>query len=296
MPNIQFLISKYQNKLPRLELELIIAHGINKLREFVFTHPDYKLTDQKYDRIKGLIRRREKGEPIAYLTGHKEFFGLDFIVNKNVLIPRPETEMMVELAVERITHGSQQNSKKMIIDIGTGSGCVLISLIKELQKIPAFNIELSRFVAIDISKRALNIAQKNAKMHSVNRLIKFELGDLLEPILNNSKIKNQKSKIYILANLPYLTPSQIQNSPSIRHEPKLALEAGSDGLKYYKKLFKQINKIALNNKITVFCEIDETQADNFLMLAKASFADTKYNFELKKDFAGHPRMAVIDFI
>ncbi|OGF27519.1 hypothetical protein A2303_01495 [Candidatus Falkowbacteria bacterium RIFOXYB2_FULL_47_14] len=238
-----------------------------------------------------LIKKRLSGLPVAYLIGHKSFYGLDFIVNKNTLVPRPETEMMVDLTT-RYSQLITRNEQMLMVDVGTGSGCIIISLAKQiLSRFPTPD-----FIATDISPEALAVARKNAKQHGVNKQIKFLRGNLLLPVLSDknfqSKIKNQKPKIIITANLPYLTPTQIKNSPSIKHEPKIALSAGPDGLKYYRQLFMQIRQM-LNVKyqMSIFCEIDPSQSAKIKQLAKRELP--KHKFEIKKDLAGYDRLAVI---
>src|SRR3989339_1365666 len=282
---------------PHLDAELILSAVLKKSREFLLTHPERKLTPNQAKKFEMLIKKRLSGLPVAYLIGHKSFYGLDFLVNKNVLVPRPETEMMVDL----ITRNSQlvtHNARTTIVDVGTGSGCIIVSIVKQLQNISAqggFALG-GQFLATDVSPAALLIARKNAKQHGVNKHIKFLRGDLLLPVLSyknfQSKIKNQKPEIIITANLPYLTPTQIKNSPSIKHEPKIALSAGPDGLKYYRQLFMQIRQM-LNVKyqMSIFCEIDPSQSAKIKQLAKRELP--KHKFEIKKDLAGYDRLAVI---
>ena len=271
-----------KNKIPNssMDAEILLAHILKCSREYLITHSDKNLLNPKIRLFEKYIIRRIKGEPIAYITGHKEFYGLDFFVNKNVLVPRPETELMVEEVLEHVTHNTQHTT---IIDIGTGSGCVIISLAKLLK----FEI---RYLAIDISKSALTIARKNAKLHHVDKKIKFFYGDLLEPILNNLK-----NHTIITANLPYLTPTQIKNSLTIQKEPKLALAAGNDGLKYYHELFNQINSVDLSScsHVSLYLEIDPSQKTSISKLIKQKFPQAK--FQIKKDLRDHCRLVCISF-
>jgi len=257
--------------LPIFEIELILAHVLKKPREYIIAHPEHELTKLQIANCKLQIAKRLKGLPIAYITGHKEFYGLDFFVNKNVLIPRPETEFMVDEALRLATHSSQPIT---LIDVGTGSGCIVITLAK--------NLSNSKFIGIDISSQALLVARKNAKFHSVNKKIKFLRGSLLSPL------KIQNSKLIILANLPYLTPSQIKDSPTIKYEPKSALSAGSDGLKYYRQLFKRIKDL---RDAHVLCEIDPGQTKKIKQLVKCELPEAA--FQIKKDLSGLNRLVVI---
>jgi release factor glutamine methyltransferase len=183
---------EYFEKIDRLDLDLIVGDVMKKPREFVMTHPEFKLSKVQGLKIKSLIARRMKHEPIAYILGHKEFFGLDFKVTPDTLIPRPETELLVEEVLKL----APKNRK--IMDIGTGSGNIIISLAKNLP-------EKNNFVAIDISKKALTIARHNAKLHKVDKKIKFLHGNLLDPIIKNRSMFHAPCSMIILANLPYLS-------------------------------------------------------------------------------------------
>jgi len=289
-------LEKFNIKTANLDAEILLFYTIKKSREFILTHSEHKLTESQITNFNSLIKKRSKGNPVAYLMGHKEFYGLDFLVNKDVLIPRPETELMIDEVLNFISHISRPMS---FIDIGTGSGCIIISLIKQLL---TFNFQLStfNFFATDISKNALVVARKNAKKHKVK--IKFLEGNLLEPFFENHKLSNPKNPIIITANLPYLTPSQLKNSLSIKKEPKIALVAGSDGLKYYEELFKQIkllvtsypsNSAGKQLQITIFCEIDPQQKIKIGTLIKKELPNS--SFQIKKDLNGHSRLVIVKF-
>ncbi|MFH0923530.1 MAG: peptide chain release factor N(5)-glutamine methyltransferase [Candidatus Falkowbacteria bacterium] len=286
---------------PRLDAEILLSHVLKKPREYLFTYPNHKISKSLVTRYALRVTRRIKGEPIAYIIGRKEFYGLDFFVNKNVLVPRPETELMVDEAL-RITHNpanalqSGAGAQRItLIDIGAGSGCIIISLIKELTKSkfpPAIFCGI-KFLATDISKPALTIARKNAKLHKVDKKIRFLNGNLLEPIIKNKKFSLLTSNFLLLANLPYLTPAQIKSSPSIQCEPKLALMAGHDGLKYYRELFKQIKKLnALRVTRYALCEIDPCQTIKIKWLIKREFPHAK--IQIKKDLSGLNRLVIIN--
>ena len=199
---------------------------------------------------------------------------------------------MVEETLKLITHNSQPcpSGRRVVtlVDVGTGSGCIIITLAKLLNL---------KFLAIDISEKALIIARQNAKNNQVNKKIKFIKGNLLEPILKN-KLINNSHPLIILANLPYLTPTQIKNSPSIKYEPKLALTAGKDGLKYYRRLFKQTNdlrniKCKLRD-INILCEIDPSQTAKIKQLIKRELP--KASYQIKKDLSGLNRLVIIKIL
>jgi release factor glutamine methyltransferase len=254
-----------------LDGEILLAHALQKPKEFLYTHPEYQLTKKESDAFQQLFTRRLQHEPIAYIINKKEFYGYEFYVDKRVLIPRPETEMLVDSVKTQISKLKSQNhnlklkTKRnkhlVIIDIGTGSGCIIISIIKELLKSkPNFSISkflnFPKFIATDISADALEVTKINAKKHKVNKYIKFYQGDLLEPFLNSKLFTFNFSlcTFIITANLPYITHKQyLTLAPEIKkYEPKLALlTQKNDADYYYKKLDKQIEKLQKLTKVKV---------------------------------------------
>lgn len=266
--------------LPPRETEILLAFLIKKPREFLLTHPETNISAATYSRFKNLSKKRLANWPIAYLTGHKEFYSLDFLVNDKVLVPRPETEMIVEEII-----GQEENlpAKTTIIDIGTGSGAIIISLAKNLKK---ENLKKISFLAVDISPAALRIAGQNARRQGLAKIIKFYHGNLLAPLSRQLKGRG----LIIAANLPYLTKSQIAASPSIKKEPRLALEGGKDGLKYYQELFKQL-KVLGPKSLTLIGEISPEQKVKILKLAKQYFP--KLPAKIKKDLSGKNRFFII---
>ena len=171
---------------PALDSEILLAFVLKKTKAFLYAHPEKKLTKKQLGKFKGLINRRAKYEPVAYIIGQKEFFGFNFLVNKNVLIPRPATENLVSEVINFINKQNKKTAKQKtnILDIGTGSGCIIITLSKFVPK----KIKL---LTIEISKSILKLAQKNAKLHRVRRKIKLIKEDLLKPFLNKTKLLKQ---------------------------------------------------------------------------------------------------------
>jgi release factor glutamine methyltransferase len=261
-----------ENQTDVEKISIIIAHVLNKNRAYVLAHPDKRLTIQQIKRISQSINEIKKEMPVAYIIGHKEFFGIDFFVDKNTLIPRPDTELMVECALEKIA----QNKYDAILDIGTGSGCIAITAAKHINK-------KIKIIASDISANALKIAKKNAKRHNIK--IKFIKSDLLKNI--NPTEKN----ILILANLPYLTKKQFDSEKSIQKEPRTALVAKEGGLESYKKLTQQIKTKMRDKNITMMFEIDPSQAEKIKKIIHARFPNSK--IEIKKDLSGFDRLAII---
>lgn len=292
MTKIQDITKEYGKQLDYFDLEIIIANSLNKTREFVLSHPEQAISKKQAAAIAKLIQRRIQKEPIAHLIGHKEFYGLDFIVNKHTLVPRPETELMVEMVIGEI-ETENQNSKITIADIGTGSGCIIISTAKTLGN-PTKDFP---FLASDISTEALKIAKKNAKRHEVDGKIKFLNGNLLSPILTKlAKLK--ANKLIITANLPYLS-KDIYNSAPIdvkKFEPKTALYSPEEGLWHYKELLKQIKTITEANvyripHVTCYMEISPEQKSPLSKIVKTILPKTKTTFI--KDLAGKWRICKI---
>lgn len=275
------------SKLPQNEIEILLAFLLNKERVFFMTHPKFEIKKNIYNKFKTLEKKRLDNWSIAVLIGFKEFYGLDFKVDKNVLVPRPESELIVD---EVLDLSKKTSNDTMIVDLGTGSGAIIISCAVELEKYNFEKFKKTHFSGIDISSSALKIAKKNSLLHKKNTKINFLHGNLLEPLITKryyNKLIN--SKLIISANLPYLTAGQIKSSPSIKKEPRLALLAGSDGLKYYRELFKQLK--SLNISAIIFCEIDASQKNNIKLLTKKIFPQA--SIKIKKDLAGLNRLVII---
>lgn len=291
---------------PHLEAEILLSGILKKPHEFLLAHGEKQLSKMQTAKYQQLLKRRLQGEPIAYLTGHKEFYGLDFIVNKNVLIPRPETELMVDEALRLITHNAQRIT---FMDVGTGSGCIIITLAK-LIKNYEFEIKNYKLIGADISKKAQAVAKKNARIHQVNKNINFVKGDLLIPIIHNSsftcppELKRRgiipDSQLVILANLPYGWKAWKNNcsldTVGLKFEPKVALFTDKNGLGLYEKLFQQIKELRVMRcalcDVTVLCEFDPRQAKLMKKLIKRELPQAK--FQIKKDLAGLNRLAIIN--
>ncbi|MFA5247852.1 MAG: peptide chain release factor N(5)-glutamine methyltransferase [Patescibacteria group bacterium] len=264
-----------------LEVEILLSAVFKKDKEYLFFNPNKEISIWQNFLFQRMLKKRLAGYSVAVIVGHKWFYGLDFFVNKNVLVPRPETELMVETVLEAII-----NYKLLIInliDVGTGSGCIVVSLANELNK---KKIEFNSY-ALDISRKALKVARKNSRKYNLDNCIKILYSDLLNII----DFKKLNGPIFITANLPYLTPEQIKNSPSIKKEPKMALESGKDGLNHYRRLFGQIKNKIRGIKFFLFCEIDESQATAFTKLVKQELPTAKLS--IKKDLNGADRLAVL---
>lgn len=275
---------KHKIKSAELDAEILVMFALKKSREWICANFDYELSKDELSKIEKLTKKRIQNEPIAYLVKNKEFYGFKFFVNKNVLIPRPETEFLVDEAVKIINKKKADNFS--IIDIGTGSGCIIIALAKIKTNI--------QYLASDLSKKSLYVARKNAKFHQVDKIIKFYHGNLFGPITKSAKSKIQNSNLIIIANLPYLTTDECREK-SILCEPKIALFGGADGLKYYKELFAQLSEFKIKNKIkkqiNFIIEINPHQTKKISLIIKRIFPSAK--IKIIKDLAKKNRIISI---
>ncbi|MFA5211624.1 MAG: peptide chain release factor N(5)-glutamine methyltransferase [Patescibacteria group bacterium] len=257
------------------EFTILKAFVSKKTYEQIISEKNFKLNFWQNLLFKKLLKKRQKGIPLAYLLKNKDFFSLNFFVNKNVLIPRPDTEILVEKVLELISQYTKENN--FLIDIGTGSACIPISILKNTDGI-------EKAFASDISKKALKIAKKNDRKYQTQ--INFLKGNLLLPFLKK-KLDLKNINLFLTANLPYLTLEQFKNETSIQAEPKKALIAKENGLYLYKELFKQIKKIKAKN-IFIFCEIDPTQTSEITKIIQNNFSNITIN--IKKDYSGLDRV------
>jgi len=296
MKSIREYLTEFTSK--QREAEIILAHILKTDRANIIAHPELRLTFFQSLKLSRAKRALENNIPLAYILGQKEFFGLNFFVNKNVLIPRPETELIVEEAVKIISNFQfpmsnqcqSPNDKITLIDMGTGTGCIPIAIMKTLKH------ESVKIIATDISRAALRVAKKNAKLHEAK--IQFIKSDLLRKIISDySLFLTPYSFVIITANLPYLTRKWTESEPSIAREPRLALIADDkNGLSLYEKLFEQIKTLFLLIPFSLFLlvEIDPRQTTDARNLAKKYFPNAQ--IEIKKDLAGRDRVLKIELI
>jgi release factor glutamine methyltransferase len=257
----------------RLDSELLLSKILKKKREEVLINLDQKISERYFLKYRDLIFRRSQNEPVAYLLKEKEFWSKNFFVNFDTLIPRPETELMVEKLAKMF-----KDKSISILDMGTGSGCILISLLSELEN--------SKGTGIDISKGALLIAKKNSKKHLVHNRVTF---------LNKSLDgKFNKKFDLITSNPPYIKSNEIKNLQEDikRYEPRIALDGGNDGLDLIKKVIYKTQYI-LKIKGTLALEIGNEQ------FKKVSEILIKKNFKIEhtiKDFKENIRCIISTYI
>ena len=241
----------YENNIqnPYLDSEILLSKVINKDRKYILLNSKENLKTVYLDRFNNFIKRRKKGEPIAYITNKKEFWKDTFYVNKNVLIPRPDTELIVEQALKY----SPKDSQLQILDIGTGSGCILLSILNERPNFYG--------TGIDISKKTITICKYNAKLLNLTNRVKFYNSDV-------DNFENGKYDI-IVSNPPYIEFNNLKylEKDVVNFEPKLALSGGFDGFSEIRKVIKNAaDLIKINGKLII--EIGFNQKSKALELLK----------------------------
>ena len=253
----------------RLDAEILLAHVLKCRRLNLYINDEKILPLEMILRFNELINRRLNGSPVAYITKTKDFMGLSFAVNENVLIPRPETEILTEYVGEKL----RGLGKEVIFaDLGTGSGAICISILKFVKN--------ARAVAIDISEKALEVAQFNAEKFFVEDRIKFYCGDLFTPL------EGQKFNA-IVSNPPYIPTSELKNLQiEVKCEPQSALDGGTDGLNFYRRILSDAPRFLVSGGLlAVEIGINQAEAVKDLFRA-ANFIDV----EILKDLAGIERV------
>ena len=268
---------------PQLDAQVLLAHIFEKPRTWLLAHTGAAPDTKRTARLERLVRRLERGEPLPYVLGHWDFFGLDFQLTPDVLIPRPETELLVERAVARLRSSKADSagaSHRMVADIGTGSGCIAVSLAKNLPNI--------RVLATDISPAALKVARRNAQSFEVLPQIDFLACDILPKHIRS--FSGLPHFDLLCANLPYVPTGKLRLLPIYKREPTLALDGGPDGLDPFRKLFDLVPEwMAPGGHILL--EIESTRGAAVLSLAYDAF--TAASFHLHQDLAGHDRLLEI---
>ena len=222
-------LKEHQIENPRLNAELLLAHSLNIGREGLYARLNSKIEKEEKETLEKLIKRRISGEPLQYILGHQEFWSIDFKVDSRVLIPRPDTELLVEQALSLLSETSFERVP-FVLEIGTGSGAVAISLAKEVRNI--------FFVATDISRDALMLAKENAKSLGLLHQIQFVNSNLFAPF---HLLRGRTPFDLILSNPPYITGTEIGGlAKEVRdYEPTIALNGGEDGLTFYRTIISE---------------------------------------------------------
>lgn len=281
MTTATILINNASKKLepvtdtPFMEAEALLCFIKKITRSELYINPDVDLSDAEEESFNALVNKRATGIPLAYLTGTKEFYGREFAVNNAVLIPRPETELLID-ETKKLTHNISSPS---IIDVGTGSGCIAITLALELG-----NVEV---IACDIDPSALEVAKMNAEKFDVDKRVICRESDLLIDIEENADI--------IVANLPYVLEKdkekvEEKHTVSLKYEPQQALYAGPDGMDLYRRFIVQLE---VNTPKFIILEIDPRQSVEIKSLIQEKLKPQ--SVEIKKDLAGHDRLVIASF-
>jgi release factor glutamine methyltransferase len=262
----------------RREAGSLIGHALQQDRSFVLAHADDLITTEQERRFREYLEGRKKGKPLQYITGRQEFFGLDFEVNSDVLIPRPETELLIETAL-KLTTGLE--SPPFICDVGTGSGCIAITLLHELRQFPD-----SRATAIDISEAALAVAKRNAARHGVVERIDFVVSDCFAELDSR-----QYQFDLIVSNPPYVRSDAIEElQREVRDfEPRMALEAGVEGLSVVRRLLKDGSNFLKTGGYLLF-EIGFDQSGAVIQIVDRN---TWRLLDIYQDLQGIPRTVVL---
>ena len=262
---------------PALDASVLLAHILNKPRTWVMAHLELSLTPEQQKQLDDSLSRFENGEPFPYILGHWEFLGLDFDVTPDVLIPRPETELLVEKAIAWL---QESPVRRTVADIGTGSGAIAVSI--------AANIPDTHILATDISHAALEVARKNAQKFNIADRIDFIECDILPQ--HPDPFPTESHFDLMCANLPYIPTDTLQGLPIYGREPTLALDGGADGL----DLFRRLMNIApdwLAPNALILLEIEATRGVQAVSLAYDMFSQAEIH--LHQDLTGRDRLLEI---
>lgn len=270
-------LSRSESESARLDSQVLLAHVLEQTRSWLFAHHDFELSQGNCRRYSELISRRRQREPVAYLLGRKEFYDLEFVVDRRVLIPRPETELLVDLVLAQI-NGRRQRPV-VVADVGTGSGAIAITV--------AVHSPEAKVYGIDISRDALAVAEENKRRLSPEGGPQFLEGDLLSPLPEPADV--------IVANLPYIADEEYSGLESdVRDfEPRLALQAGAEGLDVIKRLLEQLpDKVRPHG--AVLLEISSRQGEVVAKMAQELRPKPSY-VGRRRDYSGLVRMVTLEF-
>ncbi|MFQ5603149.1 MAG: peptide chain release factor N(5)-glutamine methyltransferase [bacterium] len=261
---------------PRLNAEQLLGHTLNMDRVALYLNYDRPLSTAELARYKRFLKRRLQNEPLQYILGQTEFMSLPFRVNSAVLIPRPETEILVETAIQKCQSDLPNLQTIHILDVGTGSGCIAISLAKY--------VENTQIVAMDISEAALEVARENACINGVESKIQFLKADFFK--LSAENPLSQKFNL-IVSNPPYVSEQDFEHLPAEikKYEPNCALKDGSDGMSYYRALLDSVGGFMAEMGFLIM-ELGAGQASK---VADMFHRQNMTNFQIFKDLNGMER-------
>lgn len=268
------VLSAVEISEPRREAGSLLASLLGKDRAFLITHSDEVLDDDLVATFVDQVRRRASGEPLQYITGVQEFFGLTFAVSPDALIPRPETELLVESALEVLENLSPTS---FLLDVGAGSGCITIALLRERPN--------ARAIAIDVSAAAAQLAMRNARRHSVSERVSFLVADALATLASLPKFD------LIVSNPPYIADSEWETlQREVRdHEPRLALTSGSDGLSMIRRLVAEAAPLLHDGGHLIF----EIGYDQRAAVEQMIDSQVWQTIAIRSDLQGIPRTVIL---
>ncbi len=257
----------------RLDSQVLLAHLLQVPRTWVLIHPEARLTPSQAEALRAAQARLQRGEPLPYVLGAWEFYGRAFAVTPDVLIPRPETELLVEVALNWLDSRPQ---RVRAVDAGTGSGCIAVTLAAERPSL--------RVLAADISAAALKVARQNVQRHALSGRVRLLRADLLAPLA-------PRSCDLICANLPYIPTQRLRGLKVYGREPSLALDGGADGLRLIRRLLAQAQTRLAPGGLLLL-EIEATQGEAALRLARRAFPAARIT--LRQDLSGRPRLVRVE--
>ena len=259
----------------RLEAEVLLINVLQMPRHRIYAYQEQELTSHQVDLLAQFMGRRLKREPLAYILGHKEFYGIDLAVKSGVMIPRPETELLVEQTLfMALMH--MEAAELVVAEPGTGSGAICINL--------AIHLPMGRIYATDLSPEALEVAEFNVRKHNVADRVSLIQGDLLEPVSEPVDV--------IVANLPYVPSHEVPGlQPEIQWEPREALDGGPDGMDTLRRTLHQARQKLKPNGVTIL-EIDPRQGEPLGEYARELFPEASITME--QDLAHLDRILIVD--
>ena len=271
---------------PRLDAEVLLGHVLEKERIYLYVHFDEPLQPQELTEYREAIKQRIRRVPVAYIIGQREFMGLTFHVTEDTLVPRPDTEILVQAAIERLKKmsGAEEAHPVHFADIGTGTGAICLSVLHYLPQATADTV--------DISEAARKVAEENAEALDVKGRVTFYTGDLLAPLASQDGAASGKARYdAILSNPPYIPDADIEGlAPEVRcKEPRTALAGGADGLDFYRRLVADSPALLKDDGfLAVEVGIHQAQAVAKMAAQSGSFVRT----EIIKDYGGIERVVV----
>jgi len=273
---------------PRLDAELLVGHVLDRDRAWLLAHEDAPLAADAASRLAGLVERRAAGEPVAYLRGFKEWYGLTLRTDRRALIPRPETELLVDVAVAETTRRLAADDRLITVwDVGTGSGAVAVALARRFRT--ALALGRIHLVASDVSPDALELAAENLASYGVDRLVALQVSDLLDSVGAEAAPPD-----IVVANLPYVPQRDVDaGAGSLAWEPRAALDGGPDGLDIVRRLLTRLpDRLAADG--LAYLEIGVGQAA--AVEAAVGLLPGSWSCSITTDLAGHERIVTVSRI